>query len=42
MVYLILVGCCGGVLAVVIGRAAPLRVENNAIPWQRSDPLYCT
>ena len=25
-IYLILVGCCGGMLAVVIGRAAPLRV----------------
>ena len=25
-----LVGCCGGALAVVIGRAAPFRVEVNA------------
>ena len=29
--YLVLVGCCGGALAVVIGRAAPSRVENNAV-----------
>ena len=30
-IYLILAGCCGGMLAVVIGRAAPLRVGNNAV-----------
>ena len=28
---IILAGCCGGMLAVVIGRAAPLRVGNNAV-----------
>ena len=28
---MILAGCCGGMLAVVIGRAAPLRVENNVV-----------
>ena len=30
-IYLILVGCCRCMLDVVIGRTAPLRVENNAI-----------
>ena len=28
---IILAGCCGGMLAAVIGHAAPLRVENNAV-----------
>ena len=30
-IYLILVGCCRCMLDVVIGRTAPLRVENNTI-----------